>query len=87
MHGITNNEEDNSIDSFNSTTCKLIQKLVIGDEIKCAIKKRGVLPNGKGTVTFRCPIVIFLNCFDWIDEESFIVNYTFYGKKKQFFYA
>lgn len=68
LHGITNNEEDISVDSFNATTCKLIQKLVIGDEIKCVIKKRGVLPNGKGTITFRCPIIIFLNCFDWIDE-------------------
>ena len=61
MHGITNNEEDVSVDSFISTTCRLIQKLVIGDEIKCSIKKRGILPNGNGTVTFRCPIIVFLN--------------------------
>jgi len=68
LTGITNNAIDMSVDSFNNTTCKLIQKLVIGDTIKLDIKKRGVLPNGKGLVKFRCPIIVFLNCFDWVDE-------------------
>jgi len=68
LTGITNNSIDMSVDSFNNTTCKLIQKLVIGDTIKLDIKKRGVLPNGKGLVKFRCPIIVFLNYFDWVDE-------------------
>lgn len=68
LTGITNNSTDMSVDSFNNTTCKLIQKLVIGDTIKLDVKKRGILPNGKGLVKFRCPIIVFLNYFDWIDE-------------------
>ncbi len=68
LNGITNNDTDMSVDSFSNTTCKLIQKLVIGDTIKLDIKKRGVLPNGKGQVKFKCPIIIFLNYFDWVDE-------------------
>lgn len=68
LMGITNNSTDISVDSFNSTTCKLIQKLVIGDTIKLEIKKRGILPNGKGLVIFKCPIIMCLNYFDWIDE-------------------
>ena len=68
LTGITNNNIDMSVDTFNSTTCKLIQKLVIGDTIKLDVKKRGVLPNGKGLVIFKCPIIIFLNFFDWVDE-------------------
>jgi len=68
LTGITNNDIDISVDSFNNTTCKLIQKLVIGDTIKLDIKKRGVLPLGKGLVKFKCPIIVFLNFFDWVDE-------------------
>jgi RNA 3'-terminal phosphate cyclase-like protein len=42
--------------------------LVIGDKVECDIKKRGVHPLGNGQVKFRCPIITFLNYFDWIDE-------------------
>ena len=66
--GVTNNQNDISADTFKSVTCSLIQKLVVGDKVEFDIKKRGVFPLGNGLVTFRCPIITFLNPFDWIDE-------------------
>lgn len=66
--GITNNDIDISVDTFKSVTCRLLQKLVIGDTVGFDIKKRGVLPNGNGLVKFKCPIVVFINQFDWLDE-------------------
>jgi len=68
LNGVTNNDKDISADSFKSVTCGLLQKLVIGDKFEFEIKKRGVFPLGNGLVTFRCPIITFLNPFDWIDE-------------------
>jgi RNA 3'-terminal phosphate cyclase-like protein len=68
LTGVTNNDIDISSDTFKNVTCQLIQKLVIGDKVEFDIKKRGVYPLGNGQVTFRCPIITFLNQFDWIDE-------------------
>lgn len=68
MTGITNNAIDNSVDSFKSSTCSLIQKLVEGDKVVFNIKKRGLFPTGNGEVYFECPIITHLNPFDWIDE-------------------
>jgi RNA 3'-terminal phosphate cyclase-like protein len=68
LYGVTNDNDDISVDSFKSTTCGLIQKLVIGDTISLDIKRRGVYPIGNGMVRFKCPIVIFMNNFDWLDE-------------------
>jgi RNA 3'-terminal phosphate cyclase-like protein len=63
--GVTNNSTDISCDTFRNTTVPLIQKLVIGDTISLDIKKRGVFPIGKGEVKFLCPIITYLNNFDW----------------------
>jgi RNA 3'-terminal phosphate cyclase-like protein len=68
LHGVTNDNNDISVDSFKSTTCALIQKLVIGDTISLDIRKRGVYPLAGGMVRFKCPIVLFMNNFDWTDE-------------------
>lgn len=68
LNGITNNEMDISCDTFKSVTCALLSKLVIGDKVEFDIKKRGVLPLGNGQIRFKCPIITFLNNFDWIDE-------------------
>ena len=53
LKGITNNLEDNSVDSFKMSTCALLQKLIIGDTVEFKINKRGVLPNGVGEVYFK----------------------------------
>lgn len=68
LTGITNNDIDNSVDSFKSSTCSLIQKLVEGDKVVFNIKKRGLFPTGNGEVYFECPIITHLNPFDWINE-------------------
>lgn len=68
LEGITNNDIDNSVDSFKSSTCSLLQKLVVGDTVIFDIKRRGVAPNGKGLVKFKCPIITNLAPFDWLDE-------------------
>jgi RNA 3'-terminal phosphate cyclase-like protein len=68
LNGITNDNSDISIDTFRNTTCALIQKLVIGDTISVNVVRRGVYPVGNGVVKFKCPIVAFLNPFDWIEE-------------------
>jgi RNA 3'-terminal phosphate cyclase-like protein len=68
LYGVTNDNTDISVDTFKSVTCGLLQKLVIGDTISLDIKKRGIYPIGGGLVKFKCPIVTFLNHFDWIEE-------------------
>lgn len=68
LSGITNCNNDISIDTFKEVTCTLIQKLVYGDSVKLDIIQRGVAPLGNGLVKFRCPIITSLNPFDWIDE-------------------
>jgi RNA 3'-terminal phosphate cyclase-like protein len=68
LYGVTNDNDDMSVDSFKSTTCALVQKLVFGDTISLDIKRRGVYPLGGGMVRFKCPIVMFLNNFDWLEE-------------------
>jgi RNA 3'-terminal phosphate cyclase-like protein len=68
LNGITNCDDDISVDTFKSVTCALLQKLVIGDSVICDIKKRGVYPKGSGLVKFKCPIVTLINPFDWIEE-------------------
>ena len=68
LEGITNNNIDNSVDSFKGSTCALIQKLVVGDTVIFDIKKRGMFPNGCGCVKFKCPIITNLAPFDWTNE-------------------
>ena len=68
LTGITNNDIDCSVDSFQMSTCLLMQKLIVGDNVEFKIKKRGVLPNGKGEVYFKIPIVTNFAPFDWKDE-------------------
>ena len=68
LNGITNNSLDNSVDSFKMSTCVLLQKLVIGDTVEFKILKRGVLPNGDGSVSFKIPIITGLAPFDWNKE-------------------
>lgn len=68
LYGVTNDNNDISCDTFKSVTCGLLQKLVIGDTISLDIEKRGIYPIGGGMVKFKCPIVVFLNPFDWIEE-------------------
>ena len=68
LNGITNNSIDNSVDSFKMSTCVLLQKLVIGDTVEFKILKRGVLPNGEGSVSFKIPIITGLAPFDWNKE-------------------
>ena len=68
LKGITNNLEDNSVDSFKMSTCALLQKLIIGDTVEFKINKRGVLPNGVGEVYFKIPIITGLAPFDWVNE-------------------
>lgn len=66
--GITNNLIDNSVDSFKMSTCVLLQKLIIGDNVEFKILKRGILPNGEGEIYFKIPIITGLSPFDWINE-------------------
>ena len=68
LTGITNNNIDNSVDSFKMSTCVLLQKLIIGDSVEFKILKRGILPNGIGEIYFKIPIITFISPFDWIDE-------------------
>ena len=68
LNGITNNSIDNSVDSFKMSTCVLLQKLVVGDTVEFKILRRGVLPNGDGSVSFKIPIITGLAPFDWNKE-------------------
>jgi RNA 3'-terminal phosphate cyclase-like protein len=68
LKGVTNDNKDISCDTFKNVTCGLIQKLVIGDKVEFDIQKRGVGLNGGGQIKFRCPIITYLNNFDWVDE-------------------
>ena len=68
LTGITNNIIDNSVDSFKMSTCILLQKLIIGDNVEFKVLKRGVLPNGIGEIYFKIPIITYISPFDWIDE-------------------
>ena len=68
LRGITNNDVDNSVDSFRMSTCVLLQKLVVGDSVEFKVHKRGVLPNGLGEVSLKIPIITQLSPFDWKDE-------------------
>ena len=68
LNGVTNNAIDNSVDSFKMSTCVLLQKLIIGDTVEFKILKRGVLPSGEGSVSFKIPIITGLAPFDWNKE-------------------
>ena len=68
LKGITNNLIDNSVDSFQMSTCVLLQKLIVGDTVEFKINKRGVLPNGAGEIYFKIPIITGLAPFDWVNE-------------------
>ena len=68
LKGVTNDNGDISCDTFKNVTCALIQKLVYGDKVEFDIQKRGVVPLGNGQIRFKCPIISFLNNFDWVDE-------------------
>lgn len=67
LQGITNNSIDNSVDSFKSSTCVLLQKLVVGDTVQFDILGRGVEPNGVGKCRFKCPIITNIAPFDWVE--------------------
>jgi RNA 3'-terminal phosphate cyclase-like protein len=68
LKGVTNNDQDISVDTFKNVTCPLLAKCVIGDKVEFDIQKRGVLPLGNGQIKFKCPIITFLNNFEWADE-------------------
>jgi RNA 3'-terminal phosphate cyclase-like protein len=68
LTGVTNSNNDISVDTFKDVTCMLMQKIVVGDTIKLDIIQRGVAPLGNGTVKFRCPIITNLSPFNWTEE-------------------
>lgn len=69
LKGITNDFRDPSVDTFRSTTLKMLKRFGVPSEgLELKIEKRGVPPFGGGEVVLSVPIVQSLTAVTWIDE-------------------
>lgn len=75
LTGITNCDDDLSVDIFRTVTLPTLAVLIgtDSDDMELKIKKRGAWPDGGGEVLFRCPII----------KQSVAVNWTDFGKVKR----
>ena len=57
LKGVTNNQNDPSVDSFISSAVPVLKRfLVVDDGFELKITKRGMAPEGGGEVKFKCPV-------------------------------
>jgi RNA 3'-terminal phosphate cyclase-like protein len=68
FNGITNDDQDPSVDLLRTVTIPLLKKFGIEEDIELKIKKRGAPPQGGGQVLFICPIIKHLQPLHLIDE-------------------
>lgn len=71
LRGITNDDQDVSVDLFRTVTLPLLKNFGIDEGMELKIKKRGAPPKGGGEVFFRCPIVRQIKSI-YLDEEGYI---------------
>ncbi|RLN72479.1 hypothetical protein BBJ28_00001051 [Nothophytophthora sp. Chile5] len=71
LRGITNDNEDASVDAFKATTLPLMRHFGIDEGLDLKVKKRGAPPLGGGEVVFSCPQVRQLRSIHLV-EEGFI---------------
>lgn len=57
LTGVTNNEDDPSVDVIRTVTLPMLAKFGLDGETELKITKRGSVPLGGGEVFFRCPTV------------------------------
>jgi len=57
LTGVTNNEQDPSVDVLRTVTLPLIRRFGVEDGLELKISKRGAAPLGGGEVYFKCPVV------------------------------
>lgn len=57
LKGVTNNQDDPSVDAFLSGAIPVLKKfLLVDDGLELKITKRGMAPEGGGEVVFKCPV-------------------------------
>jgi len=69
--GITNDDQDLSVDTLSSTTVDLIKQFGV-EEINIKINKRGAPPEGGGSVTLQCSPVRQLKPINLINQGKVI---------------
>eukprot|EP01112_Ceratiomyxa_fruticulosa_P012093 TRINITY_DN3332_c0_g2_i1.p1 TRINITY_DN3332_c0_g2~~TRINITY_DN3332_c0_g2_i1.p1 ORF type:complete len:422 (-),score=68.49 TRINITY_DN3332_c0_g2_i1:38-1120(-) len=59
LTGITNDDQDLTIDAIRTTTLPLLKRFGVGEEepVQISVSRRGAPPNGGGMVIFKCPLV------------------------------
>jgi len=68
LNGITNEENDISVDLIRTVTLPLIKNFGIEDGLELKVTKRGAPPSGGGQIRFKSPIVRQLNPIQLLDE-------------------
>jgi len=68
LNGITNENQDLSVDIIRAMTLPLLKLFGLETEPKITIKKRGAPPLGGGQVLFTCPIINQLKPISLVDE-------------------
>ena len=71
LRGVTNDDQDMSVDTFRAVTVRLMKQFGIEDGVELKVKRRGSAPNGGGEVLFTCPIVKQLKPIQLVDEGKF----------------
>ncbi|KAF3433779.1 hypothetical protein FNV43_RR24882 [Rhamnella rubrinervis] len=69
LKGITNDSKDPSIDTFQSTTLRILRRFGVPSEgLQLRIESRGAPPHGGGEVVLAIPTVQSINAITWTDE-------------------
>eukprot|EP00794_Sanderia_malayensis_P008069 gene8069-8932_t len=56
LRGITNDQNDPSVDIIKYVTLAILKKFIIDDDVDLKINKRGAAPDGGGEIFFKCPV-------------------------------
>lgn len=67
LAGATNGSMDLSADCFKTLASSIVGRLVVGDSLELEISQRSFAQQTTGLVKFKCPIVKFLEPFEWVN--------------------
>eukprot|EP00331_Platyophrya_macrostoma_P004171 CAMPEP_0176420004 /NCGR_PEP_ID=MMETSP0127-20121128/8366_1 /TAXON_ID=938130 /ORGANISM="Platyophrya macrostoma, Strain WH" /LENGTH=308 /DNA_ID=CAMNT_0017800553 /DNA_START=302 /DNA_END=1228 /DNA_ORIENTATION=- len=68
LQGITNDELDYSVDTFNNCTLRLLKEFGVEGELSLKVYKRGFRPEAGGEVRLKIPFVKSLKAVQLVDE-------------------
>lgn len=67
LKGSSNNNQDLSVDCIKIEIEKIVERIVVGDSSKIEIKSRSFGNTDSAVITFRLPIIRFIEPFTWVD--------------------